>query len=78
MNKRIMEVKNGNKWIVTTETTNEIEIYKSLTLDLVSKKLNGCTWIKSIKKTSHFDGTMTITVTYDNNSRSIYNVESKL
>ena len=72
--KRVVEIKKDNKWNKTYEVTDEKEIYESLAHDLIAKKMNGCTWIKSIKRTQNYDGTITMTVVYDNNSRSLYTV----
>lgn len=73
--KRVVEVKEGRNWNIHHEVTDEKEIYESLAHDLIAKKLSSCTWIKSIKRVQNYDGTITITVNYDNNCRSLYTVK---
>ena len=72
----VVEVKNGKTYEVTHTCNDVTEVYKSLTNDLVSKKLNNCTYIKSIKRTPLYNGFDRITVTYDNAVRRIYTIES--
>ena len=76
MNKRIIEERTGRKWIETAVYTDAAEVYNSLSHDLIGKKLNKCTWIKSIKKTPLYNGTDKIVVDYGNGTRSIYIVET--
>ncbi len=78
--KCLIQVKNGRTWnttnqILETDVDGLKEIYKSLAHDLTAKKLHKCTYIKSIADRCNYDGTRTITVTYDNNCRRIYIVE---
>ena len=49
---------------VTWETTNRGQVYESLAGELIAKKMNACTYIKRIKRTQNYDGTVTITVYY--------------
>ena len=69
---RTCEEKINGKYIETFRTTNEQDVYKDLALALISKKINGCTWVKSIKRIQRYDGTQKIVVTYDNGCRDIY------
>lgn len=71
---KVVEIKNGKSWSVSHVVTDETEIYKSLSCDFIAKKLNSCSYIKSIKRTPNYDGTQTITVLYNNDCRSIYTV----
>lgn len=71
---RKMEKKTGRNWETTYETRDIALIYEILARDLISKKLNNCTYIKSIKRNTNYDGTQNILVTYDNNTRSLYTV----
>jgi hypothetical protein len=73
---KIVEIKNGRKWETERVITEESEVYKSLAHDLIAKKIHACTYIKSIKRICNYDGTQTITVTYNNDCRSIYTVEN--
>lgn len=72
----IIEIKNGKKWVQDTVITDETLVYKYLANDLISKKLNGCNYIKTIKRVPNYDGTQTITVTFNNDTRSIYTVKN--
>ena len=72
----VIEIKRGKKWEKEMVITNETLVYKYLANDLISKKLNGCTFIKTIKRVSNYDGTQTITVTFDNDCRNIYTVKN--
>ncbi len=73
--KRLVETKRNGKWEVSFTETDKNKIWESLAKDLISKKIHKATWIKSIRDNSNYDGTRDITVTYDNNVRSIYTVE---
>lgn len=61
----------NNKWIVTFAENNETNIYKSLSADIVAKKINNCQYIKSIKRVQRYTH-VEITVLYDNNTKSVY------
>lgn len=69
---RICEQKENGKYIECYRTENVQDIYKDLALTLISKKINGCTWVKSIKRTPLYNGFQKITVSYDNNCRDTY------
>lgn len=43
--------------------------------ELRNKYLLKCSWIKSIKRENHFNGTETVIVTYDNGYRTVYEIE---
>ena len=73
---RTAEKKRGKKWIETFKQTDPNKVHKELMHDLINKKLCNASYIKSIKRTSNYDGTQTIIVTYDNECRSIYVVEN--
>ena len=74
--KRIAQKKTGKTWVNTYIDTCPGTVYKSLSHDLIAKKINACTYIKSIKRIQNYDGTNTIIVTYDNNVRSVYTIEN--
>jgi hypothetical protein len=71
---KITEVKNGKKWEQTNIDTDILSVYQSLANDLIAKKLNQCSYIKSIKRIPLYNGTQKIIVTYNNNCRCIYEV----
>lgn len=68
-------VKEGNKWIMSSVCTDKTEIYKSLSDDLLHKKIHKCSYIKSIKDMCNYDGTRTIITYYDNGVKRVYIVE---
>ena len=72
--KRAIEIKEGKKWVETYADTVPATVYASLSHDLIAKKINGCTYIQTIKRTQNYDGTITITVNYNNDTRSVYTV----
>ena len=74
--KRIAQKKAGKTWVGTYTDTDIASVYKSLSHDLIAKKINACTYIKSIKRIQNYDGTNTIIVTYDNNVRSVYTIDN--
>ena len=71
-----IEVKNGKQYEVTRICENRAEVYESLSRDMINKKLCGCTYIKSIKRVNLYNGFEKITVSYDNDVRRIYTIES--
>ena len=71
-----IEVKNGKTYEVTRVCEDRAEVYESLAHDLVNKKLCACTYIKSIKRVQMYNGFEKITITYDNDVRRIYVIES--
>ena len=73
--KRTIEVKNGRAWEVTHETYDTRVIYRSLMHDLINKKINGCSYIRSIKRTPLYNGYQKIVVMHDNGVRTTYIVE---
>ena len=74
--KRIAQKKTGKTWADTYIDNDAASVYKSLSHDLIAKKLNACTYIKSIKRVQNYDGTNTIIVLYDNNTRSVYTIDN--
>lgn len=64
--------KNGRNWEESYRNTNPADVYESLSLALINKKIHACTFIKSIKRTPNYDGTQTITVMYDNGVKTVY------
>jgi hypothetical protein len=71
-----IEVKNGKTYEVERIIEDRAEVYESLARDMVNKKICCCTYIKSIKRTQLYNGFEKITVTYDNDVRTTYTIES--
>ena len=74
INKKV-EVKENNKYTESFTTYDQLEVYRSLSQDLISKKLCNCSYIKSIRRVNNYNGTVKIIVTYDNECRSTYTIE---
>ena len=72
---RTVERKTGRAWSATYTTTDATTIYKDLAHDLQAKYIHRASYVKRITDRCNYDGTRTITVTYDNDTRSIYIVE---
>lgn len=73
----IVEIKSGKVYKAERTCTDTTEVYKALSNDIIAKKVNGCGYIKSIRRTPLYNGYQRIIVTYDNAVRRIYTVESK-
>lgn len=73
--KYLVQEKQGRNYVDVHVCNNEKEVYKQLSHDLIAKKINCCTYIKSIKRVNNYDGTINVTVMYSNNVRRIYTVE---
>lgn len=73
----VFQHKQGNEWVETWATEGE-RVYEDLAKDLIAKKLENCTYIRSIKRKQNYDGTNTITVNYTpdcGGGRRIYTIE---
>lgn len=74
--KRVFEVKEGRTWKEEFACTDTAEVYKWLAEELIAKKINACTYIRSIKRDNLYNGFQRITVAYDNGGRSVYTVKN--
>lgn len=74
--KREFQVKEGRNWRTEHVDTDITNIYRFLSGDLISKKINGSDFIRSIKRVNNYDGTQTITVTYAMGTRNVYTIMS--
>ena len=72
----IYEAKEGRKYVETWRTEDPARVYKDLAQEMISKKINDCKYIRSIKRTTLYNGFQRITVTYDHGGRRIYTVEN--
>lgn len=59
----------------TFYTTNTITIYRSLANDLIAKKINKCTYIKSIKRQQLYTGFINIIIKLDLGYKIVYHVK---
>lgn len=69
-------IKKGNNYEQTHQTTDTVEIYKGLNHILISKKICGCSWVKSIKRVNLYDGNQKITVYTDNGCKYEYIIKN--
>lgn len=60
----------------TWKTDDAYQVYKDLAQELISKKINSCTWIKTIKRRQLYNGYIEITVTYDHGGKRVYTVNN--
>ena len=68
--------KTGAGYIETWKTDDAYIIYKDLAQELISKKINSCTWIKTIKRRQLYNGFIEIAVTYDHGGKRVYTVHN--
>lgn len=73
--KFVVEEKIGRTYEVIHTCNDEKQVYEDLAHELIAKKINQCTYIRSIKRHNNYDGTENITVSYDNNVRRIYTIK---
>ena len=73
--KMTIQIKEGRSWTTTNIISDPVEVYRSLSHDMIAKKLHACSYIKRIEDRSNYDGTRTIKVTYDNSVRRVYVIE---
>jgi hypothetical protein len=80
MKEEIMVVrqrKEGKQWVEDGKLTDEGAVYKRLAEALVAKKLNGCTWIKSITRKQVYTH-LEIVVSYDNGYRDVFHMPAHM
>lgn len=77
MNKvnQVTEKKEGKKWVECYVCEDRHLVNDHLMHALINKKLCQCTYIRSITRSPHYDGTQIITVYYDNGFRDTFTVE---
>ena len=74
----IYQKKIDGKWTTTWECENDAQVYADLTHELIAKKLEHCTYIRSITRKQNYNGTKTITISYTSEcggGRRIYTIE---
>jgi hypothetical protein len=73
---RCESLRNG-KWVETYRTEDELAVYRTLAGELVAKKLDQCTWIKSIRRVQKYTH-LEITVTEEVGYRRIYELPAHM
>lgn len=71
----IFERKTGKNFEQTYQSENKEQVYQDLAHELISKKLCGCSYIRSITRKQLYNGFIKIVVAYDNGDRRIYTIE---
>ena len=72
----VYEEKQGRNYVETFRCDDEKRVYDDLAHELISKKINCCSWIKSIKRQPLYNGFDKIIVAYDHGGRRVYTVSS--
>lgn len=62
----IVYEKQGRNLVETWRTENPLEVYKRLSGLLIAKKINQCSYIKSITRENNYTGNQTIWIRFDN------------
>lgn len=70
----IFEKKIGRNYEETYHSEDKAQVYEDLAHEMISKKLCGCSYIRSITRKQMYNGFIKITVTYDNGDRRIYTI----
>jgi hypothetical protein len=76
MEKMEIYSKNGAKWEKTGENKDAIYIYKRVAFDLIAKKINNASYIKSIKRINLYTGYQQIIAYYDNGVKAVYTIKN--
>ena len=75
MIKRIFEVKDGRSYRETYRTTDEAEVYKSFSSELMNKLVFKSPYYTRMTQYNNYDGTRTV-IFYQTNGRSVYTVKA--
>lgn len=67
-------VKNGRNYELTYTTTDSATVYEDLAQAMISKKLNGCSYIRSIKRIPLYNGFQRIDVLYTNDTKVTFTI----
>ena len=77
--KMYAERKAGKKWVYDNYTcADPATVYSRLASALIAKKVNCCAYITRIKRVNNYDGSQTITVTYDNDFRMVFDIPTNI
>lgn len=72
MEKLTTYIKDGKNYVETFSSNDTAIIYQHLARALISKKINGCKWIRSIKRENLYNGYQKITVFVDYDCKDEY------
>ena len=70
----IYEEKKNGKFVETFRCEDEQRVYDDLSHELIAKKINGCSWIRSIKRNQLYNGFIQIVISYDHGGRRTYTI----
>jgi hypothetical protein len=76
MEKMTVYTKEGKTYKESHTTSDTLTIYQRLTENLISKKINSCTYIRSIKRMNLYNGFQRITVYMDNGVKIEYIIKN--
>jgi hypothetical protein len=76
MEKMTVYTKDGKTYRESYTIDDKFTVYQRLTEDLIAKKINACTYIRSIKKMNLYNGFQRITVYMDNGIKIEYIVKN--
>ena len=68
------QMKTNKNYVTTTTETDAATVYAELSAALIAKKIHKCTYIKSIKEWTNYNGTRTVIINYDG-ARSKYTIK---
>lgn len=72
---RRLETKVNGKWTYEGQTFIVKDIYDFLAHELIAKKINKCTYIRSIKRRPLYNGFIEVIVLYNDGVRAIYTIK---
>jgi hypothetical protein len=76
MEKMTVYTKDGKTYNESHTTDDKLTVYQRLAEDLIAKKINACTYIRSIKRMNLYNGFQRITVHMDNGVKVEYIVKN--
>ncbi len=72
MERATIYTKNGSKWEECRTITDKAEVLEDLMKAMRAKYLHKAGWVKKITDRTNYDGTRTITVYYDNQTKAVF------
>lgn len=76
MEKMTVYTKDGKTYNESLTTDDKLTVYQRLTENLIAKKINACTYIRSIKRMNLYNGFQRLTVYMDNGVKVEYIVKN--
>ena len=73
----VYQKKTGRSYETKFTCSDPGRVYEDLAHELIAKKINLCTYIKSIKRRPLYNGFDEITVSYDHGGRRVYTIKDR-